>query len=67
MGVAFALLAPADPRAIAALDHAGTRLDDLHSVVLHVVIRLKIRANLDAPGASTSRIELKNAETDVSG
>jgi len=38
MGVAFALLAPADPRAIAALDHAGTRLDDLHSVVLRVVI-----------------------------
>ena len=30
MGVAFALLAPADPRAIAALDHAGTPLDDLH-------------------------------------
>jgi hypothetical protein len=53
MGVAFALLAPADPRAITAHDHAGTRLDDLHSVVLHVVIRLKIRANLDAPGAST--------------
>src|SRR5947209_12418657 len=51
--LAFALLAPADPRAIAGLDHAGTRLDDLHSVVLHVVIRLKIRANLDAPGAST--------------
>jgi len=41
-----ALLAPADPRAIAAFDHAGTRLDDLHSVVLHVVIRLKIRANI---------------------
>ncbi len=38
MGVAFALLAPADPRAIAALDHAETRLDDLHSVVLRVVI-----------------------------
>src|SRR5947208_16931677 len=56
MGVAFALLAPADPRAIAAIDHAGTRLDDLHSVVLHVVIRLKIRANLDAPG----RVDLKN-------
>ena len=53
MGVAFALLAPADPRAIAGLDHAGTRLDDLHPVVLHVVIRLKTRANLDAPGAST--------------
>ncbi len=53
--------------AIAALYHAGTRLDDLHSVVLHVVIRLKIRANLDAPGASTSRIKLKNAETDMSG
>ena len=54
MGVASAVLAPADPRAIAALDHAGTRLDDdLHSVVLHVVIRLKIRANLDAPRAST--------------
>jgi len=34
-GLAFAPLAPADPRAIAALDHAGTRLDDLHSVVLH--------------------------------
>src|SRR5437879_6033735 len=67
MGVAFALLAPADPRAIAGLDHAGTRLDDLHPVVLHVVIRLKTRANLDAPGASTSRIELKNAATDVSG
>ena len=49
MGVAVALLAPADPRAVAALDQAGTRLDDLHSVVLHVVIRLKIRANLDAP------------------
>jgi len=43
----------ADPRAIAAFDHAGTRLDDLDSVVLHVVIRLKIPANLDAPGAST--------------
>ena len=53
MGVAVALLAPADPRMIAALDHAGTRLDDLRSVVLHVVIRLKIRANLGAPGAST--------------
>ena len=53
MGAAFALLATAGPRAIAALDHAGTRLDDPHSVVLHVVIRLKIRANLDAPGAST--------------
>jgi hypothetical protein len=37
MGVAFALLAPADPRAITPHDHAGTRLDDLHSVVLHVV------------------------------
>ena len=49
MGVAFALLATADPRAIAALDFAGTRLDDLHSVVLRVVIRLKIRAYLDAP------------------
>jgi hypothetical protein len=53
MRVAFALLAPADPRAIAALDHSGTRLDDLHSVVLHVVIRLKIPAELDAPGALT--------------
>ncbi len=53
MGVAFALLATADPRAIAALDHAATRLDDLHSVALHVVIRLKIPANLDAPGALT--------------
>ena len=53
MGVALALLAPADPRAIAALDLAGSRLHDLLSVVLHVVIRLKIRANLDAPGAST--------------
>jgi hypothetical protein len=53
MGVAFGLLAPADPRAIAALDHDGTRLDDPHSVVLHVVIRLKIHAYLDAPGAST--------------
>ena len=53
MGVALALVAPADSRAIAALDHAGTRLDGLHSVALHVVIRLKIRANLDAPGAST--------------
>jgi hypothetical protein len=53
MGVAFALLAPADLAAIATLDHAGTRLDDLHSVVPHVVNRLKIRANLDAPGAST--------------
>ncbi len=53
MGVAFAVAAAADPRAIAALDHSGTRLNDLHSVVLHVVIRLKIRANLDAPGAST--------------
>ena len=31
----------------------GTRLDNLRSVLLHVVIRLKIRANLDAPGAST--------------
>src|SRR6266567_4781944 len=39
--------------AIAALDHAATRLDDLHSVALHVVIRLKIPANLDAPGALT--------------
>ena len=53
MGVAVALLAPADPRMIAALDHAGIRLDDLRSVVLHVVIRLKIRANLSAQGAST--------------
>jgi hypothetical protein len=53
MGVAFAVRAPADPSAIAALDHAETRLEDLHSVVLHVVIRLKIRANLGAPGAST--------------
>jgi len=52
MGVALGLLAPTDPRAIAALDHAGTHLDDLHSVVLHVVMRLKIRANLDAPGAA---------------
>jgi hypothetical protein len=52
MGVALGLLAPTDPKAIAALDHAGTRLDDLHSVVLHVVIRLKICANLDAPGAA---------------
>jgi hypothetical protein len=52
MDVAFALLAPVDPRAIAAHDHAGTLLDDLHSVVLHVVIRLKIRAHLDGPGAS---------------
>jgi hypothetical protein len=42
-----------DVRTIAAFDHAGARLDDLHSVVLHVVIRLKIGANLDAPGAST--------------
>src|SRR5690349_17927237 len=48
-------------------DHAGTRLDDLHSVVLHVVIRLKIRANLDAPGALSSRSELKSAETDMFG
>ncbi len=64
MGEGVALLAMADPRAIAALDHPGTRLDDLHSVVLHVVNRLKIRANLDAPGASTLRIELKNAETE---
>jgi|SRR5438876_884144 len=55
MGLAFALLAPADPRAVAVLDHAGNRLDDLHSAVLHVVIRLKIRANLDAPG-----FDLKN-------
>ena len=53
MGVALGSMAPADPRATAALDHAGTRLDDLHSVVVHVVIRLKIRASLDAPGAST--------------
>jgi hypothetical protein len=53
MGVAFALLSPADPRVIAAHDHAGTLLDDLRSVALHVVIRLKIRAHLDAPGAST--------------
>src|SRR6266581_1850591 len=29
MDVAFALLAPADPRAIEVLDHARTRLDDL--------------------------------------
>jgi hypothetical protein len=67
MGLAFALLAPADPRAIAALDHAGTHLDNLHSVVLDVVIRLKIRANLDALGESTQRIELRNAETDKFG
>jgi hypothetical protein len=53
MGVAFAELAPPDPRAIVALDHAGTRLDDLRSLVLHVVIRLKIRANLDGPATST--------------
>ena len=56
MGVAVAGLAPADPKAIAALDHAGTRLDDLHSVVLQLVIRLKIRANLDAPGASVQGV-----------
>jgi hypothetical protein len=36
--MAFGLLAPADPRAIAAFDHAEIRLDDLHPVVLHVVI-----------------------------
>jgi hypothetical protein len=53
MGVAFPWLPPADPRAIAALDHAATPLDHLRSVALDVVIRLKIRANLDAPGASS--------------
>jgi hypothetical protein len=53
MGVPIALLAPTDLGAIAPLDHTGTRQYDLHSVVLHVVIRLKIRAHLDAPGAST--------------
>jgi hypothetical protein len=53
MGVAFALLAPADPKVIAAHDHAGTLPDDLRSVALHVVIRLKIRVHLDTPGAST--------------
>jgi hypothetical protein len=67
MGVAFALLAPATPRAMAALDQAGTRLDDLHSVVLHVVIRMKIRANLDAPGVSTWRIELITIVSIISG
>jgi hypothetical protein len=60
MGVALGLLAPADPRAIAALDEAGTRLDDLPPVVLHVVIRLKIRPNLDAQGAS---LEESNRKT----
>ena len=63
--MAFAL--PTDPMPIAAHDHAATSLDDLHSVVLHVVIRLKMRANLDALGASSSRIEPKNAETDMFG
>jgi len=52
-GLALALPAPVNPRAIAALDRAETRLDDVPSVVLHVVIQLKIRANLDALGAST--------------
>ncbi len=53
VGVAFSLPALADTGAIAALDHAGTRPDDLHSVALHAVIRLEIRANLDAQEAST--------------
>jgi hypothetical protein len=51
----------------AALDHPGTRLDDLRAVVLHVVIRLRIRANLDASGGSTWRIERENAETNMFG
>ena len=56
MGVASAVLAPADPRAIAALDHAGTRLDDdLHSVVLHVVIRLN-----SCKSGRSGRVDLKN-------
>lgn len=78
MGVAFALLGPGDPRAIAALDHAGIPLDDtalssrsasarLHSAVLRVVIRLKTRTSLDSACASTGRIELKDAEPDGSG
>jgi hypothetical protein len=43
------------------------RLDDLHSAVLHVVIRLKICANLDGLGASIRRLELKSAEIGISG
>ena len=52
-GLAFALVAPADPGVIAALDHAGTRLDDLHSVVLHVVIRAEDSSRSGRSGAST--------------
>ncbi len=65
MDEAFALLAPADPSAIKAFDYAGTRLDDLHSVVLHVVIRLKIRANLDAPGGRIHSVVATPAVSDV--
>jgi hypothetical protein len=48
--------------------HDSQTLVMAHSrVVLHVVIGLKIRANLGAPGASTLRMELKNASTDMFG
>ena len=53
MGMAFAWLATADRRAIATHEQAATPLDDLHSVVIHLVIGLKIRPNLDGPIAST--------------
>ncbi len=56
------LLAPADP--IAALDR-WNRYG--RPAALHVVIQLKIHANLDGPGASTRKIELKDAETDMFG
>ena len=51
----------------AAHRHATTPFDDLHFVVLHVVIGVKIRPNLDGPSASAYRIELKRNEILTAG